>query len=205
MAAKQKYKTSFGFIDLLFNLVVGFVFLFVLAFILINPVAKRADFDPKAEYLVILTWPDGSKNDIDIWVQDNMNNTISFRNRDKALINLDRDDLGESSDAYVDDQGRRIKINLNREVVSIKNADPREYYISVHFYKKKDGNNREPVEIEVIKINPYKIMGRKRLVLEGEGDEQAVYRLSVKSKIYQVLEDSDTLIVNDPNMYRKDF
>ena len=45
-----RYRSSFGFIDLLFNLLVGFVFLFMLAFMLINPVAKKETIKPKAEY-----------------------------------------------------------------------------------------------------------------------------------------------------------
>ena len=43
-----RYRSSFGFIDLLFNLLVGFVFLFMLAFMLINPVAKKETIKQKA-------------------------------------------------------------------------------------------------------------------------------------------------------------
>ena len=49
-----RYRSSFGFIDLLFNLLVGFVFLFMLAFMLINPVAKKETIKPKAEYFINL-------------------------------------------------------------------------------------------------------------------------------------------------------
>jgi hypothetical protein len=66
MISRQRYKTSFGFIDLLMNLLVGFAFMFILAFMLINPVAKKHEFDPKAEYLIIMTWNPKSNSDIDI-------------------------------------------------------------------------------------------------------------------------------------------
>ena len=66
----SRYKSTFGFIDLLFNLLVGFTFLFMLAFILINPVAKKETLDPKAEYLIIMTWEDYSSSDIDLWIKD---------------------------------------------------------------------------------------------------------------------------------------
>ena len=47
-----RYRSSFGFIDLLFNMLIGFVFLFMLAFLLINPVAKKETIKPKAEYFI---------------------------------------------------------------------------------------------------------------------------------------------------------
>ena len=38
---RRQYSSSIAFNDLLFNLLVGFVFLFIVAFILINPPTKR--------------------------------------------------------------------------------------------------------------------------------------------------------------------
>ena len=66
-----RYRSSFGFIDLLFNLLIGFVFLFMLAFMLINPVAKKETIKPKAEYFIILEWDGEKPYDLDLWVKDN--------------------------------------------------------------------------------------------------------------------------------------
>ena len=41
----RSYGSQVAFIDLLFNTLVGFVFLFVMAFILINPIAKKSNVD----------------------------------------------------------------------------------------------------------------------------------------------------------------
>ena len=60
-----RYKSTFGFVDLLFNLLVGFTFLFMLAFILINPIAKKDILEAKAEYLIVMSWNSKSTNDID--------------------------------------------------------------------------------------------------------------------------------------------
>ena len=54
--------------DLLFNVLVGFVLLFILAFMLINPITKKAEIPKKAEIMVMLEWEDKSKDDIDLWV-----------------------------------------------------------------------------------------------------------------------------------------
>ena len=51
---RLKYKSGIGFTDLLFNLVIGFVYLFVIAFILINPIAKKGDVIKKAEYMITI-------------------------------------------------------------------------------------------------------------------------------------------------------
>ena len=50
-----------AFTDLLFNALLGFVVMFVLAFLLINPIAKSGAIDPKAEFLITLTWPEGRR------------------------------------------------------------------------------------------------------------------------------------------------
>ena len=134
MQNRLKYKTGWGFVDLLFNLLIGFAFLFIVAFLLINPITKQQDFDPKAEYLLIMTWNDESPRDIDMWVRDSLNNVVSFRGKDLALITLDRDDLGLVNDTFVNDQGVTLERKVNREVVSIKTKDPRRYIVTVHLY-----------------------------------------------------------------------
>ena len=104
-----RYKSTFAFVDLLFNLLVGFTFLFMLAFILINPVAKKEVLDPKAEYLIVVSWDDKSQNDIDVWVKDNDGNAVSFRSKDIALMNIDRDDLGARNDTFAEIVGARAE------------------------------------------------------------------------------------------------
>ena len=49
-----KYKSTIGFTDLLFNLLVGFVFLFIIAFILINPITKKKDVPKKQSTWLLL-------------------------------------------------------------------------------------------------------------------------------------------------------
>ena len=68
MAGKRhrSYGSQVAFIDLLFNTLVGFVFLFILAFILINPIAKKSDIEVVAEFIVKINWPT-IPDDIDPW------------------------------------------------------------------------------------------------------------------------------------------
>ena len=66
----EKYKSTIGFTDLLFNILVGFAFLFIIAFLLIKPEAKKKDFDRNAEFVVIMEWDKEAKGDIDLYVED---------------------------------------------------------------------------------------------------------------------------------------
>jgi hypothetical protein len=89
-----------AFTDLLFNALLGFVVMFVLAFLLINSIARTGAVDPKAEFLITLTWPDGRP-------EDPAANLVWFRQREAGLMHLDRDDLGQRND-FIEVAGRRI-------------------------------------------------------------------------------------------------
>lgn len=199
----NRYKSTFGFVDLLFNLLVGFTFLFMLAFILINPVAKKEVHNPKAEYLVIMSWDDYSQSDIDLWVKDNIGNIVSFRSKDIALLTLDRDDLGTRNDEYVNElRGEDTKevIAVNREVLSIRSKSPRRYIVTTHFYNKHlkgDDTPIEDVNIELIQVNPYKILKVKEIALEEVKQEKHVFEFEVLDDGSVIFHDSTTLIVGD--------
>ena len=74
----EKYKSTIGFTDLLFNILVGFVFLFIIAFLLIKPEAKKKDFDRNAEFVVVMEWDKEAKGDIDLYVEDPLQAKCSF-------------------------------------------------------------------------------------------------------------------------------
>lgn len=159
---KLKYKSSIGFTDLLFNLVIGFVYLFVIAFILINPVAKKGDVEKKAEYMITIEWNHMYNDDIDLWVKDPQGNIVSFLVKSKGLMHLEKDDLGYSNDIYSKGSQKQI-IYLNREVITLRGTLEGEYQVMAHVYNRKftmiNGTPRQDlpgmIEVTVIKINPY--------------------------------------------------
>ena len=79
MDSNVRFKSSIGFIDLLFNILLGFAFLFIVAFLLIKPEAKKKDFDRRAEFVIILEWDHDAADDLDLYVQDPMGDRVSFR------------------------------------------------------------------------------------------------------------------------------
>ena len=127
-----RFKSTIGFIDLLFNILLGFAFLFIVAFLLIKPEAKKQDFERRAEFVVVMEWDHDMPDDIDLYVQDPTGNTVRFRTPIKNFMHLDKDDLGYSNDVVYNANGKVTKVNINREVVTIRGIIPGEYIINVH-------------------------------------------------------------------------
>jgi hypothetical protein len=192
MDSSEKYKSTIAFTDLLFNVLVGFVFLFVIAFLLINPKAKKGDIIVPAEYLIILTWNPDSADDVDLWVKDPDGQSVGFTRRDSGLMHLDRDDLGVVND-YVEINGEMTLIYLNREVVSIRGRLPGEYKVSIHLYR-KHYSTKDPIQasVEVIKINPYSTVYKQSIELSVEGQIHNFYKFTIdKDGKYSSVKETD--------------
>jgi len=172
--SNAKYKSTQGFNDLLFNLLIGFVSLFVLVLFLIDPPTKKEIIRPKAEYLITMTWPDGDKNDIDLWVK-NSKNHVSFSRIVSETMHLDRDDQGTFNDSIMVDG--ELKVNpANIEVVSIRQFVKSKYTVNVHWYKtSEDSLLNVPVTVEIIKINPYELKAKRTIILNSEGQEKTAF------------------------------
>ncbi len=167
-----------AFTDLLFNALLGFVVMFMLAFLLINPVAKSGAIDPKAEFLVTLNWPDGRPEDVDLYVEDPSGALVWFRNREAGLMHLDHDDLGQRNDA-VEVAGRLIVNPINQEIVSIRGIVPGEYVVNVHLYR-AESHDPVPAEVKVEKLNPkVELVFSGPVTLNEQGDERTAVRFLI--------------------------
>jgi len=215
----EKYKSTIGFTDLLFNILVGFAFLFIIAFLLIKPEAKKQDFERKAEFVVVMEWDHDQPDDIDLYVQDPTNSTVHFRLPITNFMYLDKDDLGYANDIVKKVDGTITKVNINREVVTIRGIIPGEYIINAHYYsarkwtgqtlatnmdptdtfelrKGKSTGKKLTVKIELYKVDPYKIwwMGEKTFTRRGQ--EETFVRFTI---------DPDGKQVGDFTYVEKDF
>ncbi len=177
---QRRYHTNLPFLDLLFNVLIGFVFLFIISFLLINPIAKRADIEVKAEFLITVFWPDDLEDDVDIYVEDPTGGLVWFKSREPGLMHLDRDDLGKRNDEVITAAGT-ILFPENREIVTLRGIVPGEYVVNVHMYFKV-GAEPVPVTIQIDKINPYSVVLRETVDLKIKGDEVTVTRFSVNAK-----------------------
>ena len=183
----RSYGSQVAFIDLLFNTLVGFVFLFILAFILINPIAKKSNVEVVAEFIIKINWPSDSPSDVDLWMRDPLGNYVGFKSKDVGLMSLSRDDLGTSNDTVYDPKGKPIIVHRNEEMVTIRGIVPGEYIVNVHWYNKKVAvkelgeKNYLPllVQVQVEKINPYNVVYATEVSLDRKGMEKTVVRFTV--------------------------
>jgi hypothetical protein len=168
------------FYDMLFNMLIAFVFCFIVALLAMNPRALKAgDIPAKAEFIVTLSWPDLNPNDVDTWVQDPAGDLVWFRNREAGLMHLDRDDRGLTNDTIIVN-GREIVNPLNQEVVTLRGIAPGEYTVNAHYYESKDGKPVE-VTVSVVKVNPRaEVVYYGQATLARKGDEATMVRFTVQ-------------------------
>ncbi len=176
------------FYDMLFNMLIAFVFCFIIALIAMNPKATKAgDIPAKAEYIITLSWPDNDPNDIDLWVQNPAGNTVFYREREGGLMHLDRDDRGLSNDTIIVN-GRKIINPLNQEVVTIRGVAPGEYVVNAHYFESKDVDSTHPkagqpveVNVVIVKVNPRaEVVYYGKHTLSGRGEEATLARFTVQ-------------------------
>ena len=178
---RRSSQIGIAFTDLLFNALLGFVVMFVLAFLMINPVARSGAVDAKAEFLVTLSWPDGRSEDVDLYVEDPAGNLVWFRQREAGLMHLDRDDLGRSNDV-IRVAGREIVHPLNQEIVSIRGIQPGEYVVNLHLYRTAPEARPVPATVKVEKLNPkVEVIFYGEIVLGRPSEERTAVRFSVRA------------------------
>ena len=175
------YKTSnnTSFLDLLFNCLLGFVFLFTLAFLLIQDEKNKAQIKSKAEYVINVTWPNNYKSDVDTWLKDPLGNVLWYRQKDIGLMHLDRDDLGHDNDVISMADGSTMICPINQEISTIRGFIPGEWILNIHLYQQKHAE-KIPVIVELSKLNPsVKIILSKKFILEQNWQETTVLRFTM--------------------------
>jgi hypothetical protein len=156
MALRSKfYRPAAGndaFTDLLFNALLGFAFMFFIAFMLIAKPEQTGKISNKAEFIINVSWPDRHPDDIDLLVEDPNGDILWFENKDTGVMHLDRDDRGSFQDQITID-GVKISNPINQETVSLRAWIPGEYVVNILHYK---ANYKEaiPVTVKVEKLNP---------------------------------------------------
>ncbi|MFL0808491.1 MAG: hypothetical protein K6L60_14505 [Oceanobacter sp.] len=170
------------FTDLLFNALLTFTFLFLIALLLLNPPAETGIIDPKAEFLITVSWPDGNPNDVDIWVAGPDGKQVSYKRAQDGLMHLDRDDRGMINDTQVVN-GVEMVNPLNQEVLTIRGRPPGEYIVNLHYFKRQGDDtedNRVPVTVYLAEVNPrMKVLFYNTSYLEQEGQEITAFRFTI--------------------------
>jgi hypothetical protein len=170
-----------AFTDLLFNSLLGFAFMFAIAFMLISDPTDGGKIDSKAEILISVRWPDQHPDDVDAIVESPQGGLVWYHNRDTGLMHLDRDDRGIFADK-MNVNGATISNPINQETITIRALQSGEYVVNLLHYQ---ANYDKPltVDVKVEKLNPeVELVYYGSHELEGIGDEKTAVRFSVDSE-----------------------
>jgi len=177
----EKAEGHDAFTDLLFNSLLGFAFMFAIAFMLISDPSEGGKIESKAEILISIRWPDQHPDDVDAIVESPGGDLVWYHNRDTGLMHLDRDDRGLFADRMNVD-GAVISNPINQETVTIRALQPGEYVVNLLHYQ---ANYDEPltVDVKVEKLNPeVELIYYGSHELDGVGDEETAVRFSIDSQ-----------------------
>lgn len=197
LRSRQTYSNHVSARDLLFLLVLGFMFLFVLAILHWNPPDSKK-IDPKAEVFIILTWPEMNFDDIDLWLELPNGKYVGFKSKDQGYAHLERDDLGVSNDTAIDENGNTTISLQNREVIALRQYVNGHYRVNVQYFRDNnfsvertlpDGTKEQlhetvfppmECEVQIVQLNPsYRVLGTYKVIMEKEGDEKTAVEFDV--------------------------
>ncbi len=183
----------YPFQDMLFNALLSFTFMFMVAFMLINPTDFEKKVDPKAEFIITATWPDNHPDDIDLYVEDPAGGVVWYHDREKGLMHLDRDDRGNFRDKVTVD-GATIQNPINQETVTLRGIRPGEYIVNVHQYLATSKEERVPVAVTVEKLNPVVSVVYYQTVMMTRRAEETVIRFTL---------DDEGNVINTSNEFKR--
>ncbi len=179
---RRKIISNIATFDLSMNALLGFIWLFMIAYVQINQNKQQTvSIETEGKFMVTIRWSNDSIDDVDLYVRDSVGNIAFFKNRDSGLMHLEHDDLGIRGDTIKTANGE-IQIERNEERVIIRGIVPGEYIVNVHMYRKEDPLPT-PVTITLNRLigQDEQIISRER-ILEQKGDEQTAFRFTLDEK-----------------------
>jgi len=177
---RRPYNINNSFVDILFNVLIGFFMLLLIALCLIKPEINKKEIELKAEYMITLEWPNDSKDDVDLLVKTPMKQFVYYGNRDVKSASLDRDDRGALNDTMTLEDGTVIEIKENWEHITLRKTLKGEYVVNAMMFNKLDKTETE-AKIKIEKLNPYKLIYSNTLKFNKSREEQTVLRFTVDS------------------------
>jgi hypothetical protein len=175
----KKYSSNLAFIDLLFNMLTGFTCLFIISFLLINPVAKDGVVEPPVKLIVEARWDDESKYDVDLWVSS-PNSLVGYISKESGYATLSRDDLGRENDTYIIN-GEKKTIKRNYEVTNFTALPDGEYVINVHMFSGTYPTNEMKVNVRITQVAPFNTVYEGDVTLRFAKEEKTAVSFVVRN------------------------
>ena len=180
---------------MLFKALQVVTFLFFIALLAMNLEAKDGKIDPKAEFIITMSWPDSHPDDIDLYVEDPVGNIVWYHVREAGFMVLDRDDRGGLNNSILVN-GRKISSPIRQETVSIRGILAGEYTVNVSHYLATT-HEQVPVAVKVEKVNPaVEVVHYDTVQLDHGGQEKTAvrFRLAENGSVVDVNQREKSLI-----------
>lgn len=123
---------------------------------------------PKAEFLVEMTWDDGSASDVDLYAKGPDGKIVFFGSRKTEVMFLDTDNTGTGNGSVAD----------RREVVTVRAIEPGRYEFNAHAYRIAGPVN---VKLRVLKLNPYSVVSERAVTFDTQGQERTLAAMTVRA------------------------
>jgi len=197
MLPNRAYQNNnISFIDLIQNTLIGFIMLFIIAFMMIKPIDERPPMEKHAQFIITVTWDSKTNDDVDTWLQSPEGTIIYFKNQKTDVAHLDRDDIGIVRDTIEHSDGTKEIIYINQEILTIRGIIAGEWVLNVHMYSKRDPGPANVV-VTIDKITPYRRVLRKQVKMKDRGDEITIARFTMdrKGNIFKIDDVYKSLVI----------
>lgn len=138
-----------------------------------------ANINTPGAYAIVINWPNGSRDDVDLYVEDPNGNVVFFQAKERGLMHLERDDLG-TNDKVVDQKTEQeITVQEREERVILQGILPGEYIVNVHMYTKRD-SSPTVVTAKLVELRGAgKVETKQDATLAEKGDERTMFRFTL--------------------------
>jgi hypothetical protein len=146
--------------------------------------AKKEHEEPpglrtEGKYAVVMRWPDGSQDDVDLYVRDPDGNIVYFGSRELGKMHLEHDDQGTGDKNAPGGGTSSQPPGRHEERVIIRDVVPGEYVVNVHMYHKRDPLPT-PVTVRLVSLRGVdEDDARKERTLAANGAEATAFRFTV--------------------------
>ena len=131
--------------------------------------------------MITMDWGKNSSDDLDLWLRMPNGDIVYFGKKDRGGANLERDDLGTTNDCYRFTDGKESCIYVNREVIMLRGLQEGEYQLKFVVYSIHLDYVGNPVTLEVIDLNPYKIEFSKDFTYTTPKQNISVIRFTINA------------------------
>jgi hypothetical protein len=173
MSSRTREGLSPAFLDMAMCIVCVLLAMMLIS-VFQDPKPAEGAVTPKAEFLVEMTWDDGSTDDVDLYARGPDGKVVFFGNRTTGLMFLDRDNLGSNN--TVATATGTLELKDRREIVTIRALAPGEYVFNSFCHRCTRTN---AVKLRVVKLNPYAVVAAAETTLDQQGQERTMVAMTV--------------------------